>query len=67
MNYVCITFQTHGVEQEDSRTTNPDGLLYTTIAFSDKQQKKAQLPPPERETTEYVDIDFTRLAPQSNE
>ena len=48
-----------------SRTTNPDGLVYTTIAFSDNQQKKAEQPPPERETTDYVDIDFTRQAPPS--
>lgn len=56
-------FKAKSTTPEDSRRTKPDGLVYTTIAFSDNQLKKAQQPPPERETTEYADIDFTRHAP----
>ena len=48
-------------------TTNPDGLVYSIIVFSADQQKKARKPPPERETTDYAYIDFTRMALQSNE
>ncbi|XP_070201037.1 uncharacterized protein [Littorina saxatilis] len=46
---------------ETSPSGNPDVLVYTTIAFTRDQKKKAKQPPPERETTEYVDIDFGKL------
>ncbi|XP_070183573.1 uncharacterized protein [Littorina saxatilis] len=48
--------------EEQSEMVNPDGLVYTTIAFSTDQQRKAKRPPPERETTEYAGIDFMKLA-----
>lgn len=64
---MCFCFKAKSTTPEDSRTTNPDGLVYTTIAFSDNQLKKAQQPPPERETTEYAGIDFTRHAPPAQD
>ena len=65
-DYLCFVLQIFGPRKVKSRTANPDGLVYTTIALSDNQQQKAEQPPPERETTDYVDTDFTKVAPQSN-
>lgn len=54
-------------DEVSSQSVNEDGLVYTTVAFSDKQLKKAAEPPPEREQTEYAGIDFTRKAPPIKE
>ena len=61
--FACFLFQANCSAAEEARAVNPDGLLYSTIVFSESQQKKSKEPPPGRETTEYAGIDFTRRAP----
>ncbi|KAK7475068.1 hypothetical protein BaRGS_00033681, partial [Batillaria attramentaria] len=45
------------------KAAREDGLVYTTIQFTENQIKKSGEPPPERETTEYVSIAFDRHVP----
>ena len=65
--FACFLFQANSSAAEEAGDVNPDALLYSTIVFSESQQKKSQEPPPDRETTEYAGIDFTRHAPPAED
>ena len=63
MNVVVTGLQGNMKQQNDSRTVNKDGLVYSTIQFTQEQLKKAEAAPPEREYTEYASIAFGKQAP----
>ena len=63
MNVVFTGLQGNMKQQDDSRTVNKDGLVYSTIQFTQEQLKKAEATPPERESTEYASIAFGKQAP----
>ena len=67
INVTFIGFQEDKGGKADSRSVNKDGLVYSTIQFTQEQLKKAEAAPPERETTEYVSIAFGRHAPQQSD
>ena len=63
MNVVFTGLQGNMKQQDDCRTVNKDGLVYSTIQFTQEQLKKAEAAPPERESTEYASIAFGKQAP----
>lgn len=63
INLVFTGLQGNMKQQDDSRTVNKDGLVYSTIQFTQEQLKKAEAAPPERESTEYASIAFGKQAP----
>ena len=63
INVIFTGLQGNMKQQDDSRTVNRDGLVYSTIQFTREQLKKAEAAPPERESTEYASIAFGKQAP----
>ena len=63
MNVVFTGLQGNMKQQDDSRTVNKDGLVYSTIQFTQEQLKKAEAALPERESTEYASVAFGKQAP----
>ena len=63
MNVIFTGLQGNMKQQNDSRTVNKDGLVYSSIQFTQEQLKKAEAAPPERESTEYASIAFGKQAP----
>nr|KAG5698509.1 hypothetical protein BaRGS_005904 [Batillaria attramentaria] len=62
-NYAFNSEEAHDQSGAEGEAPNKDGLVYTTIQFTENQLKKAEEEPPTRETTEYVSIDFTKHVP----
>lgn len=63
VNVTFIGLQEDTKEKGNFRTVNKDGLVYSTIQFTQQQLKKAEAAPPEREAIEYVSIAFGKQAP----
>ena len=63
MNVIFTGLQGNMKQQDDSRTVNRDGLVYSTIQFTREQLKKAEVAPPERESTEYSSVALGKQAP----
>ena len=63
MNVIFTGLQGNMKQQDDSRTVNKDGIVYSIIQFTQEQLKKAGAAPPERESTEYASIAFGKQAP----
>ena len=66
-NVTSTGLQGNMKQQDDSRTVNKDGLVYSTIQFTQEQLKKAEAAPPERESTEYASIAFGKQAPPQSD
>ena len=63
MNVIFTGLQGNMKQQNDSRTVNKDGLVYSSIQFTQEQLKKAEAALPEPESTEYASIAFGKQAP----
>ncbi|KAL8565808.1 hypothetical protein ACOMHN_005256 [Nucella lapillus] len=47
---------------EGSRTPNADGLLYSTVDFTEEQRQKGKKPAPLRDNNDYAGLHFAEMA-----